>query len=104
MNKLMQLQEFHILDFMIDDSGSMQNGMYIHATHSYVDTDSRLPNGYPMTRWQEAILRMKSMIEILAYVPTNTIRIKFLNRREQIVFTRQGQSPQEFIQGMCFPH
>lgn len=25
MNKLMQLQEYHILDFMIDDSGSMLN-------------------------------------------------------------------------------
>lgn len=42
MNKLMQLQEYHILDFMIDDSGSMLN-----------ETDSRMPNGALMTRWQE---------------------------------------------------
>jgi hypothetical protein len=34
-------------------------------------------------------MRIKEMIEILAYVPFNQIVIEFLNRKDTIVLTRQ---------------
>ncbi|KAJ3222825.1 hypothetical protein HK099_001841 [Clydaea vesicula] len=86
-SKIFELERFEILEFIIDDSGSM-----------LCSTDAFLPNGKPMTRWQEAISRLKSMLEILAYIPTQLIQIKFLNRREVIsVRHNSGQPPQSFI-------
>jgi len=88
MNKLMMLSEFQALEFIIDDSGSMQCA-----------TDSNDPvTRKPMSRWKEAQLRLKEMIEILAYVPFNQIVVEFLNRRDQIILTRQGRAPALFIQ------
>jgi hypothetical protein len=52
----------------------------------------------PLTRWKEAQIRLKEMIEILAYIPFNTIVIEFLNRKDQIVLLRQGRTPHVFIQ------
>ena len=69
MSKLMDLQQFDVLDFIIDDSGSMNNV-----------TDSYYPNGQPKTRWVEAIQRLKNMVEVLAYVPTNCNPLVFLIR------------------------
>jgi hypothetical protein len=83
----MFLSEFHILEFIIDDSGSMQ-----------CTTDTNDPvTRKPLTRWQEAQMRLKEMIEILAYVPFNCIVIEFLNRRDQIVLTRQRRTPMDFM-------
>lgn len=88
MNKLMMLSEYNSLEFIIDDSGSMQCA-----------TDAKDPvTRQPMSRWKEAQLRLKEMIEILAYVPFNQILIEFLNRRDQIVLTRQGRAPNVFMQ------
>ena len=84
----MMLSEFQALEFIIDDSGSMQC-----ATDS-IDPLTRKP----MSRWKEANLRLKEMIEILAYVPFNTIMVEFLNRRDQIVLTRQGRTAAVFMQ------
>jgi hypothetical protein len=84
----MMLSEFQALEFIIDDSGSMQC-----ATDS-IDPLTRKQ----MSRWKEANLRLKEMIEILAYVPFNTIVVEFLNRRDQIVLTRQGRAPADFMQ------
>lgn len=72
-------------DFIVDDSGSMNN-----------ITDSYLPNGNPMTRWVEAITRLKTMIEIISFLPVNWIRISFLNRRDVIQENRAGKLPQQF--------
>lgn len=85
MNKLMELGEFDILDFMIDDSGSMT-----------LTTDALTDGGQRMTRWDEAFTRMKEIVEVLSYVPVQTIRIKFLNRRDIISVTRTGETPLEF--------
>ena len=86
MNKLMILSEFQLLEFMVDDSGSMN-----------CISDTVGPDRKPQTRWSEAQARLKSMIEILAYVPFQQIQICFLNRPDRISLTRQGRSPQQFI-------
>ena len=83
----MMLSEYQILAFIIDDSGSMQCA---------TDTKDKVTK-QPMSRWQEAKMRLKEMIEILAYVPFNQIIIEFLNRKDQIVLTRQGRPPLTFM-------
>jgi len=88
MNKLMMISEFQVLEFMIDDSGSMT------LTSDTVDKVTRRPQ----TRWQEAHVRLKEMIEVLGYVPFNQIEIVFLNRSDRVSLTRQGRDPKSFIQ------
>ncbi|GKY92134.1 hypothetical protein MPSEU_000184800 [Mayamaea pseudoterrestris] len=87
MNKLMMLSEFQSLEFIIDDSGSMQ------CLSDTIDKVTRKPN----TRWMEAKERLKEMLEILAYVPFNQIGIEFLNRKDRISLTRQGRDPHTFL-------
>jgi len=88
MNKLMMLSELQSLEFIIDDSGSMM-----------CNSDTVNPQtGAPNTRWQEAHQRLKEMIEILAYVPFNQVGIEFLNRKDRISLTRNGRSPEAFLQ------
>jgi hypothetical protein len=85
----MMLSEFQSLEFIIDDSGSMQ------CVSDSVDPRTRQQN----TRWQEAHQRLKEMIEILAYVPFQQIGIEFLNRKDRITLKRNGQAPQVFLAG-----
>merc|ERR1712070_1144712 len=75
---------------MIDDSGSMR------SRSDTVDANRR-----PQTRWQEAQSRLKSMLEILAYVPFNEIQICFLNRSDRLSLTRKGRTPQSFLTDTC---
>jgi hypothetical protein len=83
----MMLSEFHALEFIIDDSGSM-----------LCNTDSNDPVTHkPISRWKEAQLRIKEMIEILAYVPFPQIVVEFLNRRDRVILARQGRAPALFI-------
>jgi len=89
MNKLMMLSEYASLEFIIDDSGSMQ------MNSDTINPTTRRPN----TRWEEAHQRLKEMVEILAYVPFNQIGIEFLNRKDRVTLKRNGQSPQDFLQG-----
>ncbi len=83
LNKLLGLEDFDWLEFIMDDSGSMKD-------------PSKDGQKYP-TRWDEAKLRMQVMIEMLAYVPTNNIKIRFLNRRDEITLERSGKTPEQFI-------
>lgn len=87
MNKLMMLSEFQSLEFIIDDSGSMS------MLSDTVDMKTR----QPQTRWQEAQIRLKEMVEILAYVPFNKIEICFLNRPDRVVLERGGRDPKTFL-------
>eukprot|EP00586_Coscinodiscus_wailesii_P006072 CAMPEP_0172490802 /NCGR_PEP_ID=MMETSP1066-20121228/21364_1 /TAXON_ID=671091 /ORGANISM="Coscinodiscus wailesii, Strain CCMP2513" /LENGTH=425 /DNA_ID=CAMNT_0013259453 /DNA_START=49 /DNA_END=1326 /DNA_ORIENTATION=- len=86
MNKLMMLSEFEALEFIVDDSGSMSQY-----------TDALNAHGKIQTRWQEAEMRLKELLEILAYVPFNAIAIIFLNRPTSVVLTRQGRDPVTFL-------
>lgn len=89
MNKMMMLSEYASLEFIIDDSGSMQ------MNSDTINPTTRRAN----TRWEEAHQRLKEMVEILAYVPFNQIGIEFLNRKDRVTLKRNGQSPQDFLQG-----
>lgn len=86
MNKLMMLTEYEALEFIVDDSGSMS-----------LTTDALDANGRSQTRWQEAEGRLVEMLEILAYVPFNTIAVIFLNRPDVIVLQRNGRAPEAFL-------
>jgi len=87
-NKLMCLSEYQSLEFIIDDSGSMT-----------LRTDSNDPHtGQPRTRWEEALERLKEMVEVIAYVPFKQIGIEFLNRKERIVIKREGRRPQQLME------
>ena len=86
-NKLLMLSEFSSLEFIVDDSGSMQ------CLSDTVDKATGRPN----TRWSEAKQRLKDMLEILAYVPFNQIGIEFLNRPDRVSLTRQGRDPKTFL-------
>jgi len=89
MNKLMMLSEYASLEFIVDDSGSMQ------MNSDTINPLTRKPN----TRWEEAHQRLKEMIEILAYVPFNQIGIEFLNRKDRLTLKRNGMAPEAFLQG-----
>lgn len=84
----MMLSEFQSLEFIIDDSGSMQ------CLTDACDPVTR----QPYTRWKEAQIRLKEIIEILAYVPFTQVGIEFLNRTNRISLTRQGRPPAAFLQ------
>lgn len=89
MNKLMMLNEYASLEFIIDDSGSMQ-----------MNSDTTNPiTRQPNTRWEEAHQRLREMIEILSYVPFQQIGIEFLNRKDRVTLKRNGMAPQLFLQG-----
>ena len=86
-NKLMCLSEYQSLEFIIDDSGSMT-----------LQTDSFDPiTKRPYTRWAEAQMRLKEMIEVVAYVPFEQIGIEFLNRKDRISIKRNGRSPEALL-------
>lgn len=86
MNKLMMLSEFEVLEFMVDDSGSMS--MLSDTMNAVKQTQ---------TRWQEAQGRLKEMLEILAYVPFQEIQVCFLNRPDRVSLRRLGRDPRSFL-------
>jgi len=89
MNKLIMLSEFDSLEFIVDDSGSMQ------MTSDTINPVTKKHN----TRWQEAHQRLKEMVEILAYIPFQQIGIEFLNRKDRIALKRNGMAPKQFLAG-----
>lgn len=86
-NKLMMLSEYQSLEFIVDDSGSMRLD---------TDTINKLTRK-PMSRWNEAHIRIKEMIEIISYVPFEQIGIEFLNRKDRISLKRNGRTPKVFM-------
>ncbi|KAL3929964.1 MAG: hypothetical protein SGBAC_011975, partial [Bacillariaceae sp.] len=86
MNKLMMISEYEVLEFLIDDSGSMT-----------LNTDSKDSQGRIQTRWTEAKSRLKEMVEVLAYVPFNQIVVVFLNRTDVVSLQRNGRDPKTFL-------
>ena len=85
-NKLMGVSDFQFMEWIVDDSSSMN-----------CSTDSFLPNGQPMTRWQEVHKRVAEMWEVLAQVPCPPAFIRFLNRQDVVeIRRRDGENPQVF--------
>lgn len=85
-NKLMLLEEFEVLEFIIDDSESMT------LLSDSVDPHSR-DRQRLQTRWQEAQNRLLILMEILSHLPIQTIDVLFLNRSDRITITRNGRDP-----------
>ncbi|GAX18518.1 hypothetical protein FisN_10Hh283 [Fistulifera solaris] len=89
LRKLMILSEFDVLEFLVDDSGSM--GLLSDTQDAY---------GRTHTRWQEAASRLKEMMEILSYLPFQQVKIWFLNRPQTLHFQRQRRDPTTLFQDM----
>jgi hypothetical protein len=87
LSKLLGLQGFHRAEIIVDDSGSMQ-----------LATDAKGPNGEELTRWWEAKYRIAQMIELMAYVISPPITVRFLNRPDILEIQRQDDEvPSEYI-------
>lgn len=95
MNKLMMLSEYDKLEFIIDDSGSMNSETKAIDSHGRRLKDD---DGQNQTRWGEAKGRLKELVEILAYVPTNEVSVVFFNRANRVNLSRDGsETPSQFI-------
>ena len=96
-NKLMELQKYH-LKFIVDDSGSMNanTDSMLSEASKHVVQDMDGAHSKPMSRWQEAETRLHNMIDILAYVPTKSIEIRFMNASNVIYLSRYGKTVKEF--------
>ncbi|KAJ3305354.1 iron-binding protein [Kappamyces sp. JEL0829] len=88
LNKLLELQTYSAMVFLVDDSGSMGSR-----------TDSMDPvTRQPMTRWQETRFRLLEMMEILAHIPCPPINVRFLNRTMELRLVHgEAQSPEQFL-------
>ena len=96
-NKLMALQ-FYQLKFIIDDSGSMnaKTDSYMNEASEHVLRGQPKSATVAMTRWQEAETRMHNLIDILTYVPTKNIEIRFMNAPNVINLQRAGKTIDQF--------
>jgi len=96
-NKLMALQMYH-LKFIIDDSGSMNAGTdsMISEAHEAALRGQTLSRTTPMTRWQEAETRLHTMVDILSFIPTKSIEIRFMNASNVINLQRSGKTREDF--------
>jgi hypothetical protein len=98
-NKLMALQLYR-LDFIIDDSGSM-NGLsdvsMAEATRFlFPGAAAHYDKHQRMTRWQEAENRLHILIDILSFIPVPCLEIHFLNASNVISLPRVGKDPGVF--------
>jgi len=86
LHRLQVLSNYDYLEFIIDDSGSMNS-----------KSDTKDAKGRTQTRWDEAHSRLKQLVEILAYVPCAPIKIRFLNRVDVVSLEHSGQCPDDFL-------
>jgi hypothetical protein len=77
LSKLRLLCDMDWLEFLIDDSGSMDNG----------------PSSVYKTRFEEAEARLCQMLEALSLLPVKLIKIRFLNRSNNTDLCRVPRMP-----------
>jgi hypothetical protein len=96
-DKLMMLQ-YYQLKFIIDDSGSMnaKTDSFMNDASEHVLRGQPRSSSVAMTRWQEAETRMHNLIDILAYIPTKGIEIRFMNAPNVIQLQRAGKTVDDF--------
>ena len=88
LSKLLQLKDFDAIEIIVDDSGSMN-----------APTDARGPRGESLTRWQEARYRISQMMELIAYVVSPPVVVRFLNRTDTLELKRlDNEAPKQYIQ------
>ncbi|MCB1134997.1 MAG: hypothetical protein KDK78_01910 [Chlamydiia bacterium] len=86
-SKLKLLSQYSALEFIVDDSGSMS-----------LDSDTKNARGHTQSRWEEVRMRLKEMMEILAYIPAPPMRVRFLNRKNDVRIEHKGEAPEVFIE------
>lgn len=104
-NKLLALSEYG-LNFIVDDSGSMNSKTDVaFAQASPAMRNEMDPKGKRasdkrsyMTRFEEAEDRLHIMIDLLKFIPTNDITIRFLNRNETVKLDHHGKTPEQFAE------
>lgn len=101
-SKLFNLKHYR-LSFIIDDSGSMDEYSDALMSEAHEQTrrrhdpsGERFKKNEVMTRFEEAEDRLYKMVEILAYIRNQGIKISFLNRHNEIIIQQQEHSPQGF--------
>lgn len=105
-NKLLALTEYN-LNFLIDDSGSMTTPSDLLITQACPQVrQARDPhqqrarsNGDEkyLTRWEEAEDRIHILIDMLAYIPIENLKISFFNNTPGNLFlSHTGKTPQQF--------
>lgn len=102
-NKLLVLSqqgEEYKLNFIIDDSGSMNLDSDVNSNEAgQIIKEKRNAQGISkpfLSRWEEVEDRLHSMINILAYIPSDTISLSFLNRKDELKLSHTGKTPTEF--------
>lgn len=90
------------LHFKIDDSGSMSwdSNLKISDFSPYMRKKVGDSKKQYASRWQEAEDRLHILMELLAYIPTDSIVLSFFDRDKpgkQIILDRKGKSPEAFI-------
>ncbi|MBA3660321.1 MAG: hypothetical protein H0W64_01190 [Gammaproteobacteria bacterium] len=101
-NKLLTLSQMgYKLNFIVDDSGSMGQPSNITVAEACPHLKMRLQNqgrplNSPLSRWEEAEDRIHIMMDMLAFIPSKTVTVSFLNRPTSIILEHQGNSPAEF--------
>ena len=68
---------------------------------AYTDAPDPITPGKKMKRWWEAKWRISQMIELLAYVPSPPIILRFLNRNDVLTIERNvagGELPAAFVE------
>eukprot|EP01063_Lacrimia_lanifica_P038801 TRINITY_DN8346_c0_g1_i1.p1 TRINITY_DN8346_c0_g1~~TRINITY_DN8346_c0_g1_i1.p1 ORF type:complete len:735 (+),score=234.82 TRINITY_DN8346_c0_g1_i1:91-2295(+) len=97
--KLGMLRQY-ALSFMVDDSGSMLAGTGCEAAAAGGYMKAKLcgyaPDAHPhyLTRWEEMQDRIHSLIDLIAYVPTGTVTLSFLNRACRVDLPRDRLAPE----------
>lgn len=102
-NKLLALTEY-TLNFIIDDSGSMNmtSDLLMSAAHPMVKKvrdpqGRRATTNSKLTRWEEAEDRIHIMLDMLAYLPIDTIKLSFLNNTSSnLELTHAHKTPEQF--------
>lgn len=95
-NKLLELRHYR-LNFLIDDSGSMQ----LQSDAPKSEATVYMPchgQGGNMTRLEEEENRLHIFMDILAFIPTKGIQFYFMNTDREIKLDQNGKSPDEFKQ------
>lgn len=100
-NKLLALTEYN-LNFVLDDSGSMNEASDVHLSESSPHIQKRY-NDYKIgdtrriTRWNEMEDRLHTIIDMLSYLPTNPIMVSFLNRTNKLDLNRNNETREQFV-------
>ncbi len=87
--KLLELRNYDLY-FILDDSGSMATKTNLVGPKDYTSPymKERYTGVHTITRWNEQEDRIHMLVDFLAYVPTKSVTIRFLNRSNTIVFDK----------------